>query len=463
MRRQAWIAAALIGAACSDGPVGSRPAPVIDEATVAANPHNVLSAVASIRTQRTDSVAVQFRRAADPPSAMSETPAVTVSGDITTVPVLGLHAGTRYLVRAVAFGLKQRVEGTEVEITTGALPADLPIYTAGGSSPGEGYVIFSAGRYAVAIENTGRVAWYRLFPDGVGLNLMAQPTGRYVLRPPTPIAGDIEPWLELDALGNVVRTLVCANGLQSRLHDMILEPDGSAWLMCDETRTMDLTAHSGVANARVTGTQIQHISASGALLFAWSPFDHFHITDLDPAERTGASVNWTHGNAIDRDADGNLILSSRNLGEITKIDATTGSVIWRLGGRRNQFTFLDAAIPAFAHQHSARVLAQGELLLLDNLGDRNESRAERYVIDEPARVARLVHSHGAVPGVMTEIGGSVQRNVGGRTLVSFGTAGRVEEYDPTDQVVWRIEGHAGYVFRALRIRSLYAPGMGTAR
>lgn len=47
--------------------------------------------------------------------------------------------------------------------------------------------------------------------------------------------------------------------------------------------------------------------------------------------------------------------------------------------------------------------------------------------------------------------------------MSFGTAGRVEEYDATGRVVWRIEGNAGYVFRAQRIRSLYAPGVGTAR
>jgi hypothetical protein len=29
--------------------------------------------------------------------------------------------------------------------------------------------------------------------------------------------------------------------------------------------------------------------------------------------------------------------------------------------------------------------------------------------------------------------------------------------------VWRIDGHAGYVFRAQRIRSLYAPGVDTPR
>ena len=68
-----------------------------------------------------------------------------------------------------------------------------------------------------------------------------------------------------------------------------------------------------------------------------------------------------------------------------------------------------------------------------------------------------------MPGVVTQIGGSVQSLAGGRTLVSFGTAGRVEEFNAAGQLVWRIAGNPGHVFRAQRIRSLYAPGFGTAR
>jgi hypothetical protein len=65
--------------------------------------------------------------------------------------------------------------------------------------------------------------------------------------------------------------------------------------------------------------------------------------------------------------------------------------------------------------------------------------------------------------VSAQLGGSVQELPGGRTLVSFGTAGRVEEYDAAGNVVWRIEGNPGYVFRAQRISSLYAPGVGLPR
>ncbi len=464
MGQRGIIGAAVLVAACANEPGVSPPLPpAIDAAAAAANAHNALSAVVSVRVRHADSVIVRFHLGDAVTAGDSVTPAVTTVGDVVRISVLGLLPASRYVLRAVAYGPGGIVHGDALDLTTGPLPSDLPSYVASGPDPSPGYVVFAAGKYGVVIDNTGRVVWYRHFPDGPGLTFMAQPTARYVARPPTPEPADLEPWVELDPLGNITRTLTCARGLRPRLHDLMLEPDGSYRIMCDETRTMDLTAVGGLSDARVTGTVVQHVGAAGDLLFHWSPFDHFEITDLDPAERTGATVNWTHGNALDLDSDGNWLVSFRSLGEITKIDARTGAVIWRMGGLRNQFTFLDTPMPAFSRQHSARASAPGALVLLNNLGDPAESRAERYTVDGATRTARLAHSYGSIPGVVTQIGGGVQALASGRTLVSFGTAGRVEEYDAAGRVVWRIEGHAGYVFRAQRIRSLYAPGVGTAR
>jgi hypothetical protein len=466
MRTRTFACATCVAllAACERDSIGPRTRlPVIDAATVAANEHNVLSAIVTVQAREADSVSVRYRRFNAPVSEEARTPAVPVVDGMATAPVLGLFAATRYAIVVEAKGKGGVVVGDGLEITTGALPGDVPHFFTEGSDPSPGYVLFATSAHTLVIDNGGRVVWYRRYPSGPGLNFMAQPTGHYVVRPPTVQTGDIEPWLELDPLGNITRTLVCANGLQSRLHDLILEDDGSYRILCDEVRTMDLTAIGGVANARVMGTVLQHVGPTGELRRQWSPFDHFEITDLDPAEARGPNVNWTHGNAVERDQDGNLLLSFRSLGEITKIDATSGAVLWRLGGRRNQFTFVDTPSPAFSRQHGARWAGPGVLVLLDNLGNPAESRAERYAIDEATHTARLVRSYGSAPGVVTEIGGSVQPLADGRTLVSFGTAGRVEEYDADGRVVWRIAGNPGYVFRAQRIVSLYAPGVGTAR
>ncbi len=462
MRRWRVVGATALTAACVNEPAGVAP-PVINAAEVAANSYNALSAVVAVQVRDADSVSVRFHLADTPSAEDSVTPAVPVAGASAAIPVLGLLPARPYVLRVVAHGASASVLGEALEFTTGSLPSDLPSYTAGGPDPSPGYVVFAAGVYGLVIDNTGRVAWYRRFPTGLGLNFQAQPTGRYFAHPPTPDPTDCEPWVELDPLGNVMRTFGCAGDLQSRFHDLIVEPDGSYWVMCDETHRMDLSSLGGVVDAKVTGTVVQHVSAAGALLFEWSPFDHFEITDLDPADRTGPSVNWTHGNSLDLDNDRNLVVSFRSLSEITKIDTRTGAVVWRMGGLRNQFTFLDTPAPAFARQHGLRLTGPGRLSLLDNLGDPAASRAERYVYDESQRTARLVGSYGSDPAVTAQLGGTTQPLPGDRTLVAFGNGGRVEEYDATGRVVWHIEGNPGYVFRAQRIRSLYRPGVGSSR
>jgi hypothetical protein len=452
------IAVLALCAACGVDPlsVARQSAPVFKTVVVSANSNNVLSAIVSVHVSDADSAAVRFRAFGESAANESLTPPVSVAGDTAVLAVLGLRASSRYEFSVVAYGAGGVTNSAQRELTTAALPSDLPTYTASGTDPSPGYVVFAAGPYGLVIDNTGRVVWYHRFENGAGLNFITQRTGRYYARPPTPAANDVEPWVEIDVLGNVRRTLGCARGLAARLHDLIVQADNSYWLLCDEMRTLDLSAIGGVVGARVTGTAVQHVGADGSLLFQWSPFDHFAISDGDPAEITRPSVNWTHGNALDFDTDSNVIVSFRNLGEITKINRSTGAVMWRMGGRRNEFEFSGTSMPAFVGQHSARVVTRGEMLLLDNLGDPIQSRAERYMIDESRKSATLVRSHASAPAVVTQIGGSVQALPRSRVLVTFGTAGRVEEYDDAGSVVWRIVGDAGYVFRAQRIRSLYS-------
>jgi hypothetical protein len=461
--RSAALAVLLAAWACGRDGAVTQPVPCenaeVVASDVAVQAGNVLAAVVTARTLRADSAAVRYGPAAS--AADSLTPVVRITGDSAVLPVLGLLPETEYTVSVVAYGACGAVAGAPHGLATGALPADLPVYAADGADPSPGYVAFAAGQYGLVIDNTGRVVWYHRFDAGPGLNFQPQPNGRYVARPPNP--DPAAPWLEIDPLGRVTRTLGCTGGLAPRFHDLIVAPDGSYWVMCDETRSMDLSASGGHADAQVTGTGVQHLSAAGELRFAWSPFDHLEITDLDAASLAQPVVNWTHGNAIALDDDGNLLISFRNLSEITKIDTGTGAVMWRFGGARNHFSLVGAGSPPFARQHGLRIPRRGELVLLDNLGDATRSRAERYRLDESTLTAEVVAVYDPGDGVIAQLGGTTQPLGDGHTLVSYGSGGRVEEYDASGRVVWRIAGTPGYVFRAQRIRSLYAPGAEAAR
>ena len=463
--RSAMIGAALALSGCAaddDSPLEPDVCekPVVTRSAVTNNPLNVLSAFVVSDVQLADSVLVRFgvNTALD-----SATPAFASIGDSTIAPILGLQPATTYQAQLVARNRCGATTGGVLSFTTETLPADLPTYVAAGSAPSPGYVVISAGNYGLVIDNTGRVVWYHRFPAGPGLNFQAQSNGRYAARPPTPLGG-VPSWVEIAPTGALTRTLGCAHGCSPRMHDLLVERDGSYWMLCDEIRTVDLSAQ-GASQTRVLGTAVQRRNPAGDILFEWSPFDHLEIEldILDAVDRSAAVVNWTHGNALDLDSDGNLLISFRNLSEVTKVDTRTGAVLWRMGGVHNEFAFENTATPPFARQHGVRAIGGGRLLLLDNLGQSFGSRAERYDIDGARRTARLSGSYTSAAGLIAQVGGTTQALADGHTLVSFGSGGGVEEYDAAGAVVWKLMGNPGYVFRAQRIRSLYYPGVGDPR
>lgn len=451
----------LIAIGCTDSTRPPDSPPRIDAVNVVANPNMEISAL--VRFQGTgDSVRVRYRVSAQDQDSL--TPSVPVSAaQEDTIALLGLMPVTVYELRLVVYGggsfSLDSLTSDPLTFTTGPLPADLPAYTASGITPLDGYIVFSAMPFGIIIDGTGRVVWYKRFPGtGPSLNFMAQPTGTLVGRLSTEDPADEDPFVELDPAGFERRQLRCANNRPLRFHDLLLSGDGSYWIMCDETRTMDLSAVGGDANARVTGTTLQHVDSAGALLFEWTPFDHFQITDVDPSlYQSGAEVNWTHGNSFDFDTDGNILVAFRSLDEITKINSQSGAVMWRMGGLRNQFTFEGSPDAGFLRQHNVRVGGPGRFIILDNFGLSSESRYERYLVNADARTATLEQSYASTPPVMTLIGGSVQAVGPDLYLASFGTEGRVELFDAAGVKLWHIEGDPGYVFRAQRILSLYAP------
>lgn len=464
--RSAAAGALLAAGACaSAGDRFLEPAacqrPVVSQAAITENATNVLSVFVTANVRDADSVVVRFGVNAATDSA---TPSLAVTGDAVRAPILGLSPSTAYRAQLVAFNACGSTLGDVLPFATRALPSDLPSYVVAGQDPSPGFVVFAAGSYGLVIDNTGRVVWYHHFANGPGLNFQAQPNGRYAARPAAP-TGQIPSWVEIGVDGDVTRTLGCAHDYPPRMHDLIAEPDGSYWLLCDETRTIDLSRQGASPQSRVLGTSVQHRGAGGDVLFEWSPFDHLEVdlSVLEPADRVTTVINWTHGNALDLDGDGNLLVSFRNLSQVTKIDTRTGAVVWRLGGARNDFTFESAPFAGFSRQHGLRATGRGQLTLLDNLGDPLGSRAERYELDDVRRVARLSGSFGSPAGLVAQIGGSTQSFAGGHTLVSFGNGNGVEEYDASGDVVWRLAGDAGYIFRAQRIRSLYRPGVGDPR
>ena len=96
------------------------------------------------------------------------------------------------------------------------------------------------------------------------------------------------------------------------------------------------------------------------------------------------------------------------------------NIIWRLGGKNNQFTFINDNL-GFSRQHDIRLFSTGDISLFDN-GDYHPtqvSSAVEYKLDEANKTATLVRRiyH---DNIYTNTEGSVQEMPNGNRLISWG-------------------------------------------
>ncbi|MHA2277221.1 MAG: aryl-sulfate sulfotransferase, partial [Candidatus Kariarchaeaceae archaeon] len=210
-------------------------------------------------------------------------------------------------------------------------------------------------------------------------------------------------------------------------HDFQLLPSGHSLLMAYDWQPvrMDTIVPGGDSSAYVIGLIVQELDESKNVIFQWRSWDHFQITDAtEDIDLTKATIDYVHGNAIEVDYDGHLLISSRHLDEITKINRQTGEIIWRFGGkksRNNQFLFINDTI-TFSHQHDIRRLPNGNITLFDNgnLHVPQISRSREYQIDEVNKIANLIWSYNSDPEKYSIAMGSTQRLSNHNTLIGWG-------------------------------------------
>ncbi|MBA3648584.1 MAG: aryl-sulfate sulfotransferase [Chitinophagales bacterium] len=242
----------------------------------------------------------------------------------------------------------------------------------------------------------------------------------------------------VDSNFNQVDSFECI-GFVTNAHDMVRYSDKHTFLIGTDDRIMDLSqiVPGGQPNALLKGAVIQELDSAKNVIFQWNGFDYFKVTDADSnTSLTNGIVDYEHANAIERDYDGNILLSSRNFSEITKINTSTGNIIWRLGGENNQFDFkIDNIKQHFSYQHDIRRIANGNITLYNN-GDylpKQRSSAKEYSLDEKNKIATLVwfYEHpdvirpDSIKGFDTSkvygrASGSVQRLPNGNTFICWG-------------------------------------------
>lgn len=478
-RSQTWVSlylAVLLAVGCGDS-TAVAPRPSVSDASAHANLLNALAVVVTFATQHADSARVICSAAnGGPPEA---TPPYAVAIGLGQIDVLGLLPSTAYSCAVVASGPGGSASSDLVLFQTPDLPTSLAgVRLVITGSPPPGYIVTEVAKdsnvFSVAFDSLGRVRWYRGFAAHAGELAMETeqlPSGDFTVyvgasTGAQPVDGH---YIEFRPNGEIVREYAAGAPYYTDSHELLLSFASGAMTAAQlygyDLRPMDLTALGGRPDQPVAGHTLVRQSATGAVEFLWNAWDHFSLADwvfVPPNLASLASIDFDHPNSLAIDRDGNYIVSFAGLGEITSIDAVTGEMRWRLGGRHNAFSIIGDPLGGFGFQHDVRVLENGDLLLFDNGLAHNppESRALEYRLDVKAMTATLVWEYRHDPPLFNPFVGSVQRFHNGNTLVGYGAINRMTEVAPSGQTIWegRLTVNGGgvpFFYRARRIASLY--------
>lgn len=277
------------------------------------------------------------------------------------------------------------------------------------------------------LDKNGRVVYYKVFPGNMN-------PGSFTLQPNGLMSYSYQGnFYFMDSSFTILDSVYCKNGITTDGHDMVVLPNGHFLILGTKSIQMNLSMYymfnnngtPGSSNATLKYNVIQELDANKNVVFEWHAKDYFAFDDVDEAFLKGpAIVDWTHCNALELDTDGNILLSTRHFNEITKISRTDSSIIWRLGGKKNQFNFLNDP-QMFKGQHDIRRIANGNITLFDNgngpAGNPfHPATAKEYLLDEILLTADLTWSYIENPLSYSPAMGNTQRLPNGNTLVNFG-------------------------------------------
>ena len=336
------------------------------------------------------------------------------------------------------------------------VPADMPrLVPSVNEKSAEGKLFIgtnSGPGYLLVFENDGTPYFYRQLASPT-YDFKIQPAGVLSYWEGPPLNG----WVTLDHTFTPIDTLRGTSQYETNHHGFQLLPDGHALFIVDEKRQRDMSEviYGGYPDAVILGQHVQELDADGNLVMEWRSWDHFEITDTWQ-RLTSANIDYVHMNSVGVDFDGHIIVSSRHLNECTKFHRQTGKIIWRLGGKNNQFEFVNDP-GMFSTQHDFRAVPgkPHHYTLFDN-GVQHEpprSRAVEYRLDLNAGTAEKVWEYVPEPFILSGTMGSVQRLPNSNTLINWAHPGlpKVTEVDPSGSVVYEADlDDSPKVYRAFR-------------
>ena len=359
--------------------------------------------------------------------------------------LLGMQSDTLVHLRVDYGG--ELGQSEDLEMRTGPLPSGMPILSFEGG-PIDGYLVSSLLGQAcgpMVLDAQGHVVWYLLEADG------AEGCGRAWL---STDRRSVLYGVMVDGTESIRRVSLDGTHLEDLdvpgfSHDFVEHADGTVAFLAHDIRTIG----AGADATELWGDRLLERRPDGELVEIWNAWDVYDPEDT-AIEVTGGT-SWTHGNALDYDpSTEHYTVGLRNPSALLHIERGSGEATWVLGGPTSTFTLGDDTT-ATDYQHQFTVLDDGVLVFDNRSSDVDTARVVEYAFD--GDTAHEVWTYETVPPLVIVALGDALRLDNGDTIVSWSTAGQLEQVDAEGELIWRINTDLGTAFGYLsHTDSLYA-------
>ncbi len=175
-------------------------------------------------------------------------------------------------------------------------------------------------------------------------------------------------------------------------HEFNITPQGTALVSAFHKQPYDLSKLGGKKKGWLLSGVAQEIDiATGKLLFEWDSLDHVGFDETYLPVQGGHGTNtlpydYFHINTIEDAGDGDLLIGARNTWCMYKVSRKTGKIVWRLNGKKTDFTMGPGS--EFYWQHDTRLHGPDTLTVFDD-GYDGVLRQEREGVTRPHPQRRL--------------------------------------------------------------------------
>ena len=244
----------------------------------------------------------------------------------------------------------------------------------------------------------------------------------------------------------ITHTIEAHNGLRVDEHEFNISPQGTALVSAFNKQPYDLSKLGGPKKGWLLSGVAQEIDIeTGKLLFSWDSLDHigFDETYLPVEGGHGTKskpYDYFHINTIEDAGDGDLLIGARNTWCMYKVSRKTGEIVWRLNGKKTDFTMAPGS--EFYWQHDTRLHGADTLTVFDDGYDgvlpKNEKQSRGLILNvDYERMLVTLRKEFIHPGslILSKAMGNAQMLPGGGMFVGWGTNPYFSEFDAQGRLV----------------------------